>query len=147
MRRRAAPLLAAALCLVLPAVAQAQPVEVEPPVLSPGSVTLSDETAELFWCASTLYWLMTDAYDSGDLAQAQDFEAMAGRFANAATTAATEAGFDLESVGAIGAGYDQQSLEDLSQPASFDRISLCITTDAANQSASSEPAAEAAPAP
>ncbi|WP_417309051.1 hypothetical protein [Devosia sp.] len=140
MARRAARLVVAALLFAMPVTAHAEAVMVEPRVTAPDDAVLSQDAAELFWCASTLYWLMTDAYDSGDLAQAQDFEAMAGRFATAATDAATGQGYDLEAIGAIGAGYDQQALDDLADPASFNRIALCISRDAAREALPAEPA-------
>lgn len=111
-------LLIGLLALALPAVA------VEP----------SPAADRLLWCGSAFFWLATDAYDSGEDAEAQQYEAWSDDLASRADMMLEAEGNDDNAITALRDAYDSRVVDEMGKPGAKYDVTACpdLVASAAN---------------
>jgi hypothetical protein len=90
-----------------------------------GAEELSPATDRLLWCGSAFYWLSTDAYDAGNDAEGDQYEAWSEDLAGRADMMLQSEGKDAAAIDAIREAYDTRVVDEMgSAKAKYD-VTMC----------------------
>ncbi len=96
-------------------------------VLAGGAVAeeLSPATDRLLWCGSAFYWLSTDAYDSRNDAEGDQYEAWSEDLAGRADMMLQSEGKDEAAIGAIREDYDSRVVDEMGTGKAKYDVTMC----------------------
>ena len=86
---------------------------------------LSAAADRLLWCGSAFYWLSTDAYDSGEDAEAKQYEAWSDELGERADMMLEAEGKDDAAITAIRDDYDNRVVAELGKPDAKYDVTAC----------------------
>lgn len=88
----------------------------------------------LLWCGSAFFWLATDAYDSGEDAEAQQYEAWSDDLAGRAHMMLEAEGNDDNAITALRDAYDSRVVDEMGKPGAKYDVTTCpdLVVSAAN---------------
>jgi hypothetical protein len=79
----------------------------------------------LLWCGSAFYWLSTDAYDSGEDAEARQYETWSDDLASRADMMLEAEGNDDEAITALRDAYDSRVVDEMGRPGAKYDVTAC----------------------
>ena len=90
-----------------------------------GAEELSPTTDRLLWCGSAFYWLSTDAYDSGNDAEGDQYEAWSEDLASRADMMLQSEGKDEAEISAIREDYDTRVVDEMGTGKAKYDVTMC----------------------
>lgn len=90
-----------------------------------GAEELSPATDRLLWCGSAFYWLSADAYDSGNDAEGDQYEAWSEDLASRADMMLEAEGKDAVAIDAIRDAYDTRVVDELGTGKAKYDVTMC----------------------
>lgn len=91
---------------------------------APGA-ELSPATERLLWCGSAFFWLATDAYDSGEDAEARQYEAWSDDLAARADMMLEAEGNDDTTITTLRDDYDSRVVAEMGKPGAKYDVTAC----------------------
>ena len=89
---------------------------------------LPPEAERLLWCGSAFYWLAADASDSGNEAEADQYQGWSDQLLDRAATLLAAAGLDAPGTDDLIEAYADKALDQLASPhAPYDVTTVCPT--------------------
>ncbi|MDC9822614.1 hypothetical protein PRN20_02610 [Devosia sp. ZB163] len=86
---------------------------------------ISAATDRLLWCGSAFYWLSTDAYDSGDTVEGDQYEAWSNDLGARADMMLESEGKGEDEIGTIREDYDTRVVAEMGQPGAKYDVTTC----------------------
>ncbi|MBN9315898.1 MAG: hypothetical protein J0I99_09185 [Devosia sp.] len=86
---------------------------------------LSPAVDRLLWCGSALYWLSADAYDAGNDAEGDQYEAWSENLGSRAELMLQSEGRDEAAISAIRDDYDNRVVAEMGQPGAKYDVTAC----------------------
>jgi len=88
----------------------------------------------LLWCGSAFYWLSTDAYDSGNDAEGDQYGAWSDDLASRADMMLEAEGNDDAAITALRDAYDSRVVDEMGKPGARYDVTTCpdLVVSAAN---------------
>lgn len=90
-----------------------------------GAEELSPAADRLLWCGSAFYWLSTDAYDAGNDAEGDQYEAWSEDLASRADMMLEAEGKDEAAITLIREDYDSRVVAELGRPGAKYDVTMC----------------------
>ena len=90
-----------------------------------GAEELSPAADRLLWCGSAFYWLSTDAYDSGNDAEGDEYGAWSDDLAARADMMLEAEGKDEAAITLIREDYDSRVVAELGRPGAKYDVTMC----------------------
>ena len=86
---------------------------------------LSPAADRLLWCGSALYWLSADAYDAGNDAEGDQYEAWSEDLGSRADLMLQSEGKDEAAISAIRDDYDNRVVGEMGKPGAKYDVTAC----------------------
>lgn len=86
---------------------------------------LSAAADRLLWCGSAFFWLATDAYDSGEDAEAQQYETWSDDLAGRADMILEAEGNDDAAITTLRDDYDSRVVAEMGKPGAKYDVTTC----------------------
>lgn len=86
---------------------------------------LSSAADRMLWCGSAFYWLSTDAYDSGNDAEGDQYEAWSEDLASRADMMLQSEGKDEAAITAIREDYDTRVVDEMGKSTAKYDVTMC----------------------
>lgn len=86
---------------------------------------LSPAADRLLWCGSAFFWLATDAYDSGEDAEAKQYEAWSDDLASRVDMLLEAEGRDGDAISALRDDYDNRVVAEMGKPGAKYDVTAC----------------------